>query len=193
MKRKKLFLFFCLILLLFVSLSIYIKLHNKNEMVEEIQTETETYKSNMIDDVEYVARDSKGNEYKINAISGEIDLDSNNVIFLTDVSANIILKNSNNIYITSDFGKYNTLNYDTIFSKNVIIKYLDNKINSEYLDFSIKRNNMIVSKDVIYTNPENILKADVIEIEIDTKDTKIFMHENKKKVNIKSKNYNGNN
>ena len=162
-------------------------------MVEEIQTETETYKSNMIDDVEYVARDSKGNEYKINAISGEIDLDSNNVIFLTDVSANIILKNSNNIYITSDFGKYNTLNYDTIFSKNVIIKYLDNKINSEYLDFSIKRNNMIVSKDVIYTNPENILKADVIEIEIDTKDTKIFMHENKKKVNIKSKNYNGNN
>ena len=162
-------------------------------MVEEIQTETETYKSNMIDDVEYVARDSKGNEYKINAISGEIDLDSNNVIFLTDVSANIILKNSNDIYITSDFGKYNTLNYDTIFSKNVIIKYLDNKINSEYLDFSIKRNNMIVSKDVIYTNPENILKADVIEIEIDTKDTKIFMHENKKKVNIKSKNYNGNN
>ena len=48
---------------------------------------------------------------------------------------------------------------------------------------------MIVSKNVIYTNPENILNADVIEINIETKDTKIFMYENQKKVNIKNKNY----
>jgi hypothetical protein len=31
------------------------------------------------------------------------------------------------------------------------------------------------------------LTADVMEVEIDTKNTKIFMHEEKKKVNIKSK------
>ena len=48
---------------------------------------------------------------------------------------------------------------------------------------------MIVSKNVIYTNLENILNADVIEINIETKDTKIFMYENQKKVNIKNKNY----
>jgi hypothetical protein len=47
---------------------------------------------------------------------------------------------------------------------------------------------MLISKKVVYTNLENILKADVIEINIKTKDTKIFMYENKKKVNIKSKN-----
>ena len=39
---------------------------------------------------------------------------------------------------------------------------------------------MIISKNVIYTNLENILKADVIEINIKTKDTKIFMYEKKK-------------
>ena len=32
------------------------------------------------------------------------------------------------------------------FYKNVIIDYLDNKINSEYLDFSLERNLMIISK-----------------------------------------------
>ena len=48
---------------------------------------------------------------------------------------------------------------------------------------------MIISKNVIYTNKENILKADVIEVEIDTKNTKIFMYEKDKKVNIKNKNY----
>ncbi len=47
---------------------------------------------------------------------------------------------------------------------------------------------MLISKKVVYTNLENILNADVIEINIKTKDTKIFMYENKKKVNIKSKN-----
>ena len=83
--------------------------------------------------------------------------------------------------LTSDYGKYNSDNLDTIFSKNVIINYLDNKIKGEYLDFSINRNSMIISKNVIYTNLKNILKADVIEINIKTKDTKIFMYEKKKK------------
>ena len=47
---------------------------------------------------------------------------------------------------------------------------------------------MIISRNVIFTNLENIMKADVIEINISTKDTKIFMYEKEKKVNIKSKN-----
>ena len=47
---------------------------------------------------------------------------------------------------------------------------------------------MIISKDVIYNNSKNILRADVIELNIKTKDTKIFMHEKEHKVNIKSKN-----
>ena len=97
------------------------------------------------------------------------------------------MKNSEIVTITSNFGKYNSENYDTIFSKNVTINYLDNKILGEYLDFSLIRNTMIISKDVIYTNINNILKADVIEMDIKTKDTKIYMYENKKKVNIKSK------
>ena len=88
--------------------------------------------------------------------------------------------------ITSNFGKYNIDTYDTIFSKNVIITYLDNKITSEYLDFSIDRNSMIISKNVIYNNMENILNSDVVEIDIKTKDTKIFMH-NIDEVNIRYK------
>ena len=47
---------------------------------------------------------------------------------------------------------------------------------------------MLISKDVVYSNLENSLKADVVEINIETKDTKIFMYENNKKINIKSNN-----
>ena len=122
------------------------------------------------------------------ATQGEIDFSDTKIIYLTNVRALIKLINSNNIEIKSDYGKYNTENFDTIFSQNVIINYLDNVITSEYLDFSIKRNSMIISRNVIYTNLENILKADVIEMNVQTKDTKIFMYKNNEKVNIKSKN-----
>ena len=71
-------------------------------------------------------------------------------------------------------------NFDTIFSKNVIINYLDNKITGEYLDFSLDRNLMIISRNVVFTNLENTMKADVIEININTKDAKIFMYEKEK-------------
>ena len=58
----------------------------------------------------------------------------------------------------------------------------------DYLDFSLTRNTMIISKNVTYSNLNNTLEADVIELNIKTKDTKIFMHEKEKKVIIKSKN-----
>ena len=90
--------------------------------------------------------------------------------------------------ISSDFGKYNINNYDTIFSKNVTIKYLNNKILSDYLDFSWDKNLMIVSKGVVLENNKSSLKADAIEIDIKTKNIKIFMYEKNKKVNIKSLN-----
>ena len=47
---------------------------------------------------------------------------------------------------------------------------------------------MVISRNIIYTNPENIMLADVLEMNIKTKDTKIFMYEDKNKVKIKSRN-----
>ena len=187
-----------IIFILFLVLASYFiyekfKKKDKNETGLIEKSEDIIYNSNIIKDVNYVSKDSEGNEYIIEAKEGEIDLDNTNVIFLKDVRGKIKLTNSNNVYITSDFGKYNIENYDTIFSKNVIVTYLQNKITSEYVDFSIIRNNMIISKNVVYTNIENIIKADVAEVDLKTKDTKIYMHENNKMVNIKSKNYNGNN
>ena len=156
-------------------------------------TEEKYSSSNIMKNVNYVSKDDNGNEYNIDASVGQIDIVDNNTIYLTDVRALVKLTNSNNIIITSDFGKYNINNLNTIFSKNVIITYLENKITAEYLDLSIERNSMIISRNVVYTNIDNILKADVIEINIKTKDTKILMYEKEKKVNIKSKNQNGNN
>ena len=162
-----------------------------NESFNEKVIVENSFSSNTIKDVNYISKDVKGNEYIINASTGEIDINNPDIIYLTNVIAIINLKNSNTINIKSDFGKYNTKNFDTIFSKNVLINYLDNKITGEYLDFSMERNLMVISRDIVYTNLDNILHADVLEMNIETKDTKIFMYESEKKVNIKNKNWDG--
>ena len=176
--------------LLIVILFIYLKISKKTEIIlQEPETqELKNYTSNIIKDVNYTTKDIEGNEYSITALEGEIDYNNSNILFLTKVEAFIKLKNDEIITIQSDYGKYNSDNFDTIFSKNVIIEYLNNKINGGYLDFSLQRNSMIISKNVTYTNLNNTLEADVIELNIKTKDTKIFMHEKEKKVIIKSKN-----
>mgnify|MGYP003950933407 CR=1 FL=1 len=169
---------------------IFFKFTNKEQSikqeVEKIEEKIES--SNLIKDVSYTSKDPKGNQYSLNASEGIIDVNNNNYIFLTSVKAIINLHNYSLIEISSDFGKYNIDNYDTIFSKNVIITYLDNKIKGEYLDFSLEKNLLIISKGVILKNNKNSLKADVVEMNIKTKDVKIFMYEENKKINIKSLN-----
>ncbi len=195
MLRKKILIIF--FTLLIISLYFFFVDFRENKNSEKIQSETKTniesseditYKSNIIEDVNYVTNDADGNEYIIRALKGEIDFNSPSILYLTEINALIKLKNSEYITISSDYGRYNSENFDTIFSKNVIINYLDNKITSEYVDFSLIRNSMIITRDVVYNNLENTLNADVIELDIKTKDAKIFMYEKEKKVNIKSKN-----
>ena len=191
MNNKYLRISFLILIVFIFIVFFYQKIFKKDEKIISETTLIEkdnTYNSNIIKDVRYTSRDVKGNEYVITASEGEIDFSNSNIIFLTDVYATIILKNSNLLTISSSYGKYNSNNLDTIFSKNVIINYLDNKITGEYLDFSPRRNSMIVSKNIVYTNLKNILKADVIEIDLKTKDTKIYMYEDEKKVKVKSKN-----
>ncbi len=189
MWRKKSVKIFLFLTILFLIIFFYANLNKREPEIETKKSEEqkeEVYKSNITKNVNYTSQDINGNTYIIDAKIGEIDINNTSIIFLTDVKALIKLKDSSNILITSNFGKYNIDTYDTIFSKNVIIKYLDNKITSEYLDFSIDRNSMIISKNVIYNNKKNILNSDVVEINIKTKDTKIFMNNIDEKVNIKS-------
>ena len=188
--KKILIIFFIFIFIFLTSFLIFKKFLEKKENISSnVSLPEETISnSNIIENVNYTSKDTQGNEFIINASKGEIDYSNSNILYLTNVYAIIKLKNSEKITISSDYGKYNSDNYDTIFSKNVLIKYLNNKITGEYLDLSLEGNLMIISKKVTYNNLNNLLKADVIEMNLKTKDTKIFMYENEKKVKITTQN-----
>jgi LPS export ABC transporter protein LptC len=151
------------------------------EKIDESQNSTSTY----IDDINYISTDIKGNKYQITAKQAEIKIENSDVMFLKDVVAFISLKKSDTIKVTSNFGKYNSKNYDTIFSENVIVIYPGYKITGEYLNFSFLDNLGIFTTNVIYTGKKTNLFADKIEMNLTTKDIKIFMNNAKKKVLIK--------
>ena len=86
-------------------------------MLKEKDTDEILYNSNILKDVKYMTKDNDGNEYIIEALEGEIDFSNPNTIYLTKVNAFITFKNSEQIVILSDYGKYNSDNFDTIFQK----------------------------------------------------------------------------
>ena len=178
-------------LIFLISLLFYFKYFNKspknlqeNIITTKISNDKNSW-SNYIDYINYISKDSKGNKYQITAKQAEIDLDNPDTMFLEDVIAYIFMKKSDTIKITSNFGKYNSQNYDTIFSKNVIITYPGHKITGDYSDFSFLKNLGTISTNVIYTGGKKDLFSDRIEINLTNKDTKIFMNDNSKKVLIK--------
>ena len=178
------------LIIILISLWFYLKYFTKNfedvkktqviEKIDENQNSTSTY----IDDINYVSTDAKGNKYQITAKQAEIKIENADIMFLTDVVAFIFIKDSDRVKITSNFGKYNTKNSDTIFSENVIVVYPGHKITGEYLDFSFLTNLAVFNTNVIYTGDKTNGFADKIEINLITKDTKIFMSDTGKKVLI---------
>jgi LPS export ABC transporter protein LptC len=164
-----------------ISLWFYLKYFTENfedvretrviEKIDENQNNTSTY----INDINYVSTDVRGNKYQITAKQAEIKIENSDLMFLTDVIAFVFIKDKDTVKITSNFGKYNSKNYDTIFSENVIVIYPGHKITGEYLDFSFLNNLGIFTTNVIYTGEKTNLFADKIEMNLTTKDTRIFM------------------
>ena len=178
------------LVIILISLWFYLKYFTKNfEDVKEVQliektNEAQNSDSTYINDINYTSIDVRGNKYQITAKLAEIKIENPDIMFLTDVIAFIFIKDKDTVKITSNFGKYNTVNYDTIFSENVIVIYPGHRITGEYLDFSFLTDLGIFTTNVIYTGEKTNLFADKIEMNLATKDTKIFMNETGKKVLI---------
>ena len=174
-----------LLIFLIISIPLYFYLKyfdNGSKVKKEILNDKQialnkNSSSTYINNIDYISFDIRGNKYQITAEQAEIAFDNADIMFLKNVISYIFIKDSDIVKITSDFGKYNSKNYDTIFSKNVIINYPGHKITGEYLDFSFLNNLGTVSKNVVYNWDKKKLFADKVEMNLATKDTKIFMED----------------
>jgi lipopolysaccharide export system protein LptA len=56
------------------------------------------------------------------------------------------------------------------------------------MEFSLRKNLMTITKNVVYSNKDNVLKADAVEFKTDIKKVNIYMYDKSEKVKIIGKN-----
>ena len=181
----QLILFF--IIILFTSLFLFkyffsnqteISKITKNNLASDLKVNS----SNIIENIEYKSSDNQGNQYIIKAKYGEILFENDNTILMRAVVAVIIFSNYEKINITSEIAIYSINNYDTNFEKNVSIKYDNQILLSDNLDLLIKDNKIKLYNNVNYNNLNTDFLADQVEIDLLTKDIKIYMNNQGKKI-----------
>ena len=155
---------------------------NKNNIIEE------NIDTNILKKVSYENFDNKGNSYKIIADKGEIKNFGSDIIYMTNVKATVYLENGNFLTIVSNNANFNNRTFETNFINNIKLNYLDHQINSESLDLLFNENLITIKKQVKYKNLNSELFADAIVIDLVTKNSKIFMNNDEKKVKIFGKN-----
>tara|TARA_Y100000816_G_scaffold223709_1_gene168653 strand:- start:3975 stop:4565 length:591 start_codon:yes stop_codon:yes gene_type:complete len=194
---KKIHIQWFLILIFFiVSFFLFFKYFKKTSVENNVKlnvSQTTNTGESLIEDLKYLSTDKEGNEYKIEAKKGNIDKGNPDIIYLENVKAIILLQNSDRISIESNFAKYNTKNFDTLFNNTVSVDYGEHTLKSEFLDLSFENNLVSIYDNVRYLSGISSLKADKAEIDILNKKTKIFMVNPNKKVQINNITKNGNN
>ena len=141
---------------------------------------------NQIGKMSYISQDLEGNSYIIESDFGEYDQKKPDLILLTNVKATILTKNSEPIKIYSNKSLYNNLNYNTNFYDEVQIIYKDQTIFSNNFDLIFNEKTGTIYNNVIYKKLNTLLYADKIDIDLISKDSKIYMFDKSKKVKIKN-------
>ena len=144
--------------------------------------------SNKISDIKYKSSDKTGNQYEISSASGESEIENPEVLNLVDVEGKISILNKETVLIYSDFAKYDKDSLNTHFYGNVRLIYGNHNINSDDLFLNFFDKQTLVKNNIYYTDQQNKLFADIIEIDLMTKISKVYMLEKKKKILVKIKN-----
>ena len=140
--------------------------------------------SNLIKNIAYDSTDNLGNKFIIKSKTGKISIDNPNIVHMTNVEAIINLINSDPIIIKSNYAKYNKINYETNFEEDVLLTHQTHRITSQNLDLSFENNLATIYNKIVYDDNNAKLSADILEIDLITKNSKIFMDNEYKKIKI---------
>ena len=154
------------------------KINNNNEISINKNS------SNLIKNISYTSIDNLGNKFIINSETGEISIDNPDIVYMSNVEAIINLVNSDPIIIKANHAKYNKINYETNFKEDILLTYQTHRITSQNLDLSFENNLATIYNKIVYDHNDVRLSADILEIDLITKNSRIFMDNKYKKINI---------
>ena len=160
----------------------------KKKNLENTENFLPNEKSNVIKNLRYDVSLDNNTKYNITSDFSElIYIDGTELVKMQNVVAIFIDENNVPLIIKSENAIFNNTTYNTNFSNNVKIRYLDNIIDSNKLDLNFTENIVTIYDNVIYEGLNGVLKTDNVKIHLITKNVDIFMNDKKNKVEIKSK------
>jgi len=170
------------VIFLIVSFTYYYFYNNKNvnqsnnEIKNSIKNEfLNNTNGSKIQDIFYISKDKDGNSYEIKSENAEIFQEDAYMLKLSKVSAIIKIEGSGIVKIYSGSAIYNKNNLNTYFYNNVRMDYNEHKITSEDIYMNFENKNIKVTGNVNYINDKSNLNADIVEMDLLTKISKIYM------------------
>ena len=194
--QKKTLIQLSLLFFIFIISIIFYKIFF-NDTIKNSINKNLSYEKNDIDqkksvntmkDVTYGAKDLDGNTFELKSEFAKIDSNEPDIIIMKNVDALIFLKNSELIKISSVNASYNSFNLTTAFYENVLITYKDHTLISNNFDLFFDKKIGTASNDVVYKSLDTTIQADKIDIDLITKNSKIYMLNKSNKVKIKNLN-----
>ena len=157
----------------------------KSENIKQIDMDLPKNNTNQINNITYNSETLGNNSYTITAEFAEINQANPDLMVLINVKGKFFMKNSDIIEITSKKANYNSVNYNTNFYQDVLVIFEGHQINSDNLDLFFDKNLGTIYNNIVYKNTNTTLIADKIDIDLITKDSKIYMIDETKKIKIK--------
>ena len=176
-----------LVIAIILLLNYLIFFKKNDDLVKINKAEINNNVDNKILDLKYNAIDEDGNSYVIESAAGKVSEKEKNLLILEKVTGVIKIKNSEDIIILSDFANYNKTTLDTYFYDNVRLTYDGHSIDSNELFMNYIDKNINIKNNVRYKGLNNKLYADIVEIDLVTKFSKIYMLDKQKKVKVELK------
>jgi hypothetical protein len=186
----QLFLLMVILIISFFFFKIYFTKDNivnisKNIEINENNETLNKKESNLIYNIEYVSELNDGYFYVISSEFAEItQMGESDKIKMKNVVATINLNNSKPIKIYADNAYYNDINSNTNFYGNVLMTYNEHIINSDNLDLMLGKNLATLSNNIVYKNLDTKLEADKVEVDLITKNSKVFMYNSSNTVKL---------
>ena len=160
------------------------KLKDDKYLVKNSKNNTDiknkTYKTNksldarnLTKEIEYITSNKNGDIFKIIAKFGKTNIENSNILDLEIVNGIVSSEERSTIYISSDFANYNYTDQNSKFFNNVRIDYDDKIITCDTLDLLISDNLAVAYNNVIIKDNNSVMKAQIITLDIVTKDIKI--------------------
>ena len=164
------------------------KASETNKQKDEKKKNLIENQNNLIKNLKYNVNFENGTQYNITAKLSELFYENESeFVKMQYVIAEFIDEEGVALTIISDNAIYNNTTYNTKFSKNIKLTYLSNIIDAENLDLNFIENIVTIRNNVVYEGVQGQFKADNVVINLITKELKIFMNDQKNKVEIKSK------